>query len=111
MRKKRDKAYEEAQVARLAAVVVGDTRAKMEGDLARVKDALAAVEEASAVAEEGRRNAESKATRLEVDWTSLLLELGTVKDEVSYLQSQAGKDKEDMEEKYQKAMEVILAYG
>ena len=59
----------------------------MEGDLARVKDALVAAEEASAVAEEVKRNAESEATRLEVDWTSLLLELGTVNDEVSSLDS------------------------
>ena len=42
---------------------------------------------------------------------SLLLELGTVKDEVSSLQSQAGKYKEAMEEEYQKALEVIFAYG
>ena len=42
---------------------------------------------------------------------SLLLELGTVKDDVSSLQSQAGKDKEVMEKEYQKALEVIFAYG
>ena len=33
------------------------------------------------------------------------------KDEVSSLQSQAGKDKEAMEEDYQKALEVIFAYS
>ena len=49
--KKRDKVKEEAQVTRLAAVAVGDTRAKLEGDLARVKDALAVAEEAKEVAE------------------------------------------------------------
>ena len=42
---------------------------------------------------------------------SLLLELGTVKYEVSFLQSQAGKDKQAMEEEYQKALEVIFANG
>ena len=62
----------------------------MEGDLARVKDALAAMEEAKAVAEEARRKAESKAAQLEVDQTSLLLKLGTIKDKVSSLQFQAG---------------------
>ena len=41
----------------------------------------------------------------------LLLELGTVKDDVSSLQSQAGKDKEVMEKEYQKALEVIFPYG
>ena len=72
----KDKAKEEAQVARLAAVALGDAREKLEGDLARVKDALATTEEARKVAEEARSKAEFEATRLEVDWTSLLLELG-----------------------------------
>ena len=89
---------------------MGDTKEKLEGDLARVKDALAAVEEARVVAVEARRKAESEVARLEVDWTSLLLELGTVKDEVSSLQSQAGRDKEAMEEEYHKSLEVVFAY-
>ena len=42
---------------------------------------------------------------------SLLLKLGAAKDEVSSLHSQVGKDKEAMEEDYQKAMELIFAYG
>ena len=83
----------------------------MEGDLARVKDALAATEEARAVAEEARFKAESETARLEVDRTSLLLVFETVKDEVSSLQSQVGKDKMAMEEEYQKALKVIFAYG
>ena len=40
-----------------------------------------------------------------------MLELGAAKDEVSSLQSQASKDKEGLEEDYQKALEVIFAYG
>ena len=75
-------------------------RTKLKGDLVRVKDALAALEEAKAVAEEARRKAKSMASRLEVDQTSLVLKLGATKDKVSYLQSQAGKDKEAMEEEY-----------
>ena len=71
--------------------------------MARVRDALA-------VAEEAKRKAEAKIARLEVKRTSLLLELGVAKDEVFSLQSQAGKDKESMEEDYQKALEVIFAY-
>ena len=43
----RDEAKEEAQVARLAVVAAGDTKEKIWGNLARVKDALAAVEEAN----------------------------------------------------------------
>ena len=40
-----------------------------------------------------------------------MLEVGATKDEVSSLQSQAGKDKVAMEEDYQKALELIFAYG
>ena len=83
----------------------------MECELARVKDALAAAEEARAVAEEARRKAESEVTRLEVDQMSLLLDLGMAKDEVFSLQSEAGKDKKAMEKEYQKALDVIFAYG
>ena len=60
-------------------------RSKLEGDLPRVKNALAATGEAIEVAEEARSKTESEAIELEVDRTSLLLELGTVKDEVSSL--------------------------
>ena len=76
----------------------------MEDKLARVQDALA-------VAEEAKHKAEAEATRLEVERTSLLVEIRTAKDEVSSLHSQAGKDKEAMEEDYQKALELIFAYG
>ena len=67
MEKKRDEAKEEAQLARLAAVSTFNARAKLEGDLARVKDALTAAEEARVVAEEARCKAESEASRLDVD--------------------------------------------
>ena len=72
--------------------------------MARVQDALV-------VAEEVRRKAEAEVASLEVERTSLLLEVGATKDEVSSLQSQAGKDKAVMEEDYQKALELIFAYG
>ena len=85
---------------------MGDTRAKLEGDLARVKDALLATEEARAVVKKARRKAEYEVAQLKVDRTSLLLELGAAKDEVSSLQSQADKDKEAMEEEYHKALDV-----
>ena len=68
------------------------------------------MKEARAVVEEAMRKAEAKAARLEVKQTSLLLEIGAAKDEVSSLHSQAGKDKEAMEEDYQKALEVIFSY-
>ena len=72
--------------------------------MVRVRDTLV-------VAEEAKRKAEAETTHLEVERTFLLLDLGATKDEVSSLQSQASKDKEAMEEDYQKALEVIFAYG
>ena len=87
----RDEAKEEAQVARLAAVTTGDAKARVEDDLARVREALV-------VAEKARRKAWAEASHLKVERTSLLLELGAAKDDISSFHSQAGKDKEDMKE-------------
>ena len=74
---------------------MGDTKALVEDKLARAQDALV-------VAEEGRHKAEAEAeaTHLEVERTSLLLEIEAAKDELSSLHSQAGKDKEAIEEEY-----------
>ena len=85
----RDEAKEEAQVAHLAAVAVGDVKARVESDLAKVQESLVATEEA-------RRKAEAEIDRLEVERTSLLLELMEANDRVSSLHSQASKDKEAM---------------
>ena len=112
-------------MARLTASASGDARVKVEKDLARVQEAPVAVEEgrhkvekdlsrvqeALAVEEEGKRKEEAEIARLEVERTSLLLEIGATKDKVSSLHSQASKDKEAMEEEYQKALEVIFSYG
>ena len=72
--------------------------------MARVQDALV-------IAEEARRKAEAEVASLEVEQTSLMLEVGATKDEVASLQSLAGKDKASMEEDYQKALGLIFAYG
>ena len=88
----------------LAAVVAGDLKARAEEELARVRDSLEAAEDA-------RRKDEVEAARLEVERTSLLLDIEAAKDEVFFLKSQAGKDKEAMEEDYEKALELIFAYG
>ena len=58
----------------------------MESELARVQNALV-------VAEEAKRKAENKASRLANERVSLLLELGTCKDEVSAIQAEALKEK------------------
>ena len=61
--------------------------------------------------EKERDEAKQKAKRLEVELTSLLLELKATKDEVSSLHYQEGMNKDAMEEEYQKTLEVIFAYG
>ena len=103
MEKERDEAKQEAKVACVVASAAG-ARARAEEDMARVQEALAA-------AEEGRRKEEAETARLEVKRTSLLLELGATKYEVTSLHSQTGRDKEAIEEEYQNALEVIFAYG
>ena len=84
-------------------MVAGDAKALVEDKLARVQDSLAILEEA-------RRKAEVEDAHLKVELTSLLLKVRTAKDEVSSLYSQAGKDKEVMEEDYRKALELIFTY-
>ena len=74
-------------VARVVAVTKGDAKVRVDEDLARTQDSHAAIEEA-------KRKAEAETARLKVDHTSLLLDIGAAKDEVSALQSQAEKDKE-----------------
>ena len=60
MEKERDEDKEEAQLAQLATVAVGDTKALVEEKLARAQDALKVVEEA-------RWKVENEATRLKVE--------------------------------------------
>ena len=60
---------------------------------------------------EDRCRSEAKIACLVVERSSLLLKLEASKDEVSSLHSQVAKDKEAMEEDYQKALELIFAYG
>ena len=124
MEKEKERGKQEAKMALLVASAASNAKARAKEDLTRVQEALAAaeegrhkaeenqakVQEALAAVEESRRKAEAETTRLEVEWTSLLLELGAINDEVSSLHSQAGRDKEAMEEEYHKALEVIFAY-
>ena len=77
----------------MAAVEVGDVKARVEGDLARVQDALAIVEEA-------KRKVWTETAHLKVEQTSLLLEIRAARDEVSSLHSQEGRVKEAMEKYY-----------
>ena len=78
--KRAEKESEEAKMDRLAVIAVGDAKARVEDDLARVLYALEAVEE------DGRRS-EAKIAYLAVERMLLLLELEASKDEVSSLYS------------------------
>ena len=102
--KEREEAKQEAKVARLAVTSAGDVKARVEDDLAKVLDALEDEEE-------DRPRSETEIARLAVERTSFLLELKASKDEVSSLHSQTGKEKEAMEEDYQKALDLIFSYG
>ena len=74
----KDVARHEASMACMDANATGSARAKVESELARVQNA-------PADAEEARRKTEDKARHLAVEQVSLLLEIGTSKDEVSAL--------------------------
>ena len=80
-------------MASLAASATSNARARAKEDLARVQEALA-------VAKESRCKAKVGTAFLEVERTSLLLELEATKDEVSSFHSQADRDKEAMDEEY-----------
>ena len=91
-------------MAQLVVTIAGEAKARVEDDLARALDALATTKE-------DRHMSEAEIACLVVKRTSLLLKLEASKDKVSSLHSQVGKDKEAMEEDYQKALELIFAYG
>ena len=63
------------------------------------------------IEEEARCKDEAGFSRLEVEWTSLMLEIRATIDKVSSFHSQTGMDKAAMEKDYQKALELIFAYG
>ena len=100
----RDVARHDASMACMNADAVRSARAKVESELAWVQNALAVVEE-------GRRKAEDEASRLADELVSLLLELGTCKDEVFAIQAEALKEKKTLEEGYEEGFDVIFNYG
>ena len=100
----RDAARQDASMARIDADAVGSARTKVESELARVQNALV-------VAEEARRKAKDEASRLANERVSLLLELGTYKDEVSVIWAEALEEKEALREAYEEGFDVIFNYG
>ena len=91
-------------MAHMDANEAGSARAKAEFELARVQNALA-------VSEEARRKADDEASCLAFERVSLLLEIGTTKDEVFALLAQALKEKKALKEAYKEGFEVIFNYG
>ena len=81
-------------MAPIDAAAAGSARTQVESELARVQNALA-------VSEEARQKAEDKASRQAAERVSLLLELGTCKDEVSSIRAEALKEKKALEEAYE----------
>ena len=77
---KKDVARYDALMAHMDADAVGNVRARVESELARVQNA-------SAMTEEARRKADDEVSRLTDKRVSLLLELGTCKDEISAIRA------------------------
>ena len=100
----RDVARYDALMARMDADAVRNARARVEFELARVQNSLAAVEEA-------RRMADDKVSRLIDEQVSLLLELGTCKNEISSIRAEALRENEVLREAYEEGFNVIFNYG
>ena len=82
----------------------GSARVRVESELARVQNALV-------VTKEARRKADDKVSRLTDERVSLLLELGTCKDEMSAIRAEALKENEALREVYEEGLDVIFNYG
>ena len=100
----RDATRHDALMALMDADTVGSARANVESELARVQNALA-------VAKEVRRKADDEVSRLTDERVSLLLELGTFKDEMSAILAEALKENEALREAYEEGLDVIFNYG
>ena len=100
----RDVARHDASMARMDADAARSAKAKVESKLGKAQNALV-------VAEEARWKEEDEASRLADEPVSLLLALGTCKDEVSVIRAEALKEKKALEEAYEEGFDVIFNYG
>ena len=100
----RDVTRHDASMARIDADAAGSAKVKVESDLARVQNDLVVVEEA-------KRKVEDEASRLADEQVSMLLKLGSCKDEVFAIQADALKEKKALEEAYEEGFDVIFNYG
>ena len=84
--------------------VEGKARARVESELARVQNA-------SVVAEEARQKADNEVSHLTDKRVSLLLELGTCKNETFAVRVEALRENEALREAYKGGLDVIFNYG
>ena len=84
-------------MAHMDADAAGSAGAKVEFKLARVQNALV-------VAKEARRKEDDEVSRLMEERISLLLELGTRKDEISAIWAEALKENEALREAYEEGL-------
>ena len=82
----------------------GSARAKVEFELASIKNSLA-------VGEEARRKADDEVSRLTDEQVFLLLEPRTCKYEMSTIRAEALKENEALREAYEEGFDVIFNYG
>ena len=64
-----------------------------------------------AVVEEARQKADDEVSYLTDEKVSLILELGTCKDEISSIRAEALKENEALREAYEGGLDVIFNYG
>ena len=101
---KKDAARHDALMARMDSDVAGKARARVESELARVQNALVATDKV-------RQKADNEVSCLTDKRISLLLELGTCKDETSSIQAEALRENEALKEAYEGGLDVIFNYG
>ena len=93
------------------AVAAGDAKSRVEVDLTKALNSLVAAEEGGGRSEAEIVRIEAEFACVEVERTSLFLELEVSKREVSSLHARASKDREDMVEDYQGSLDLIFPYG
>ena len=121
----RDAPCHEAAMAKLETEGAVNTRAQMESELTRVQRALAVAESARLKAEsefdaaqktlslagEACTKAEEENSRLTEERFSLILELGTIKDDFAALREKAIADREAMEAEFNASGDTLFNYG
>ena len=121
----RDAARHEAAMAKLEIEGAANTRAQVESELTRVQSALAyaegarvkaeseseAAHKALSLAREACTKAEEENNSLTDEQLSLILELGTLKDDFSALREKVVADREAMEAEFDASGDTLFNYG